>query len=102
MAKPVTVTISHDLGREQAVERIRKGFDQIGGTLGAAIKVDQHWEQDTLKFGARAMGQSVSGKLDVKDKEVLIELVLPTLLAGMAERIASKMKKQGTLLLEKK
>ena len=62
MSKPVTVRMSHDLGRAQAVERIRNGFNQITGTLGVAVKVDQHWEQDTLNFGARVLGQSISGK----------------------------------------
>jgi hypothetical protein len=102
MAKPVTVTVSHELGREKAVERIRNGFDQLGGTLGAAVKMDQRWERDTLHFSARLMGQGVSGRLDVRDKDVVIELLLPALLAGMAQRIAAKMKQKSALLLEKK
>jgi putative polyhydroxyalkanoate system protein len=101
MAKPVTMTISHELGRDAAVRRIQSGFDKVGESLGFGLKLDQRWEGDTLHFGARTMGQAIDGTLDVTDDQVIITLVLPALLAGMAEGIAGKIKKQSTLLLEK-
>ena len=52
MAKPVTVTISHELGREEAYRRIDEGFGKVADGLGFALKLDQHWEGDTLAFEA--------------------------------------------------
>ncbi|MCC0028918.1 MAG: polyhydroxyalkanoic acid system family protein [Brucellaceae bacterium] len=102
MAKPVSVTISHDLGREAALERIRNGFDRVSDGLGFGVKLDQEWQGDTLHFGAKAMGQSISGELDTFDDHVRVTLVLPALLAGMADMIMGKIQKQSALLLEKK
>jgi hypothetical protein len=102
MAKPVIVTINHDLGRQAAVDRIRGGFAQLTGTLGAAASINQRWEGDTMHFDAKALGQVATGRLDVFDKEVRIELQLSGLLGTMAGAIASRMKQKGTLLLEKK
>ena len=102
MPKPVVMTISHELGRAAAVDRIRSGFDRIGSTLGIAVHFDQRWEGDTLHFDAKAMGQAVSGKLDVHDTDVVIELLLPALLAGFASKIGARLKRESALLLEKK
>ncbi len=102
MAKPVTVTVSHELGREAALDRIRNGFDRFGDGLGFGVKLDQDWQGDTLHFGAKAMGQSIKGQVEVFDEHVSITLLLPALLAGLAEMIGGRVKEQGTLMLEKK
>ena len=34
MAKPVSITVSHELGRAAAVARLRQGVDRIRDTLG--------------------------------------------------------------------
>jgi hypothetical protein len=102
MAKPVSITITHELGRERALERIRSGFDRVGNALGFGVKLDQRWDGDTLHFSARALAQTVSGTLVTDEKSVEITLVLPAFLAGMAEAISGKVRKESTLLLEKK
>lgn len=102
MAKPVSVTVSHELGRDAALERIRSGFDRVGDALGFGVELDQEWRDDTLHFGARAMGQSVSGDVEVFENHIRITLVMPALLAGMADMVLGKIRKQSALLLEKK
>lgn len=102
MAKPVTVTISHELGRDEAYRRIDEGFEKVANGLGFALKLDQRWEGDTLHFDARAMGQMINGTVDVADESVTITVVLPLFLAGLAERIKGNLQKESTILLEKK
>jgi hypothetical protein len=102
MSDPLTITVSHELGREKALERIRNGFGKVTQSLGPGVKLEQRWDDDTLHFDAKVIGQSISGTVEVRAKDVAITLVLPGLLGGMARRIAEKMKKQSTLLLEKK
>lgn len=102
MAKPVTVTISHELGREEARRRISEGFGKVADGLGFAIKLDQRWEGDTMHFDARAVGQVITGQVEVADDNVTVTMILPLFLAGMAERIKGKLQKESTLLLEKK
>ena len=101
MAKPVTINISHDLGREEARRRIEDGFGKVTANIGFG-SLDQRWEGDTLHFEARAMGMTIPGTVEPADTTVTIIVVLPTLLAGMAEMIKGKVEKESTLLLEKK
>lgn len=48
------------------------------------------------------MGQSIDGHLDVMEDQVLVEVKLPWLLAMIADKAKNFIRKQGTLLLEKK
>jgi len=50
----------------------------------------------------RALGQSADGKIDVFDDHVRLEVTLPWLLGKIAEKIIPTIRKEGTLLLEKK
>jgi hypothetical protein len=103
MAKPVIVDIPHDLGREEARCRLEKGFSRIREQIGGkALAMNERWEADRLHFDAAAFGQKVSGRVDVFDKTVRIEVDLPWFLASIAERVQGRLRKQGTLLLGKK
>jgi putative polyhydroxyalkanoate system protein len=102
MAKPVTITISHELGKNAAKSRIDNGFQEVGDRLGFGLTINQRWQSDTMHFDARAMGQTIEGTLEVHEANVVITIVLPMLLAGMAETIKAKLQKESTLLLEKK
>jgi hypothetical protein len=67
------------------------------------IAVDQEsWEGDTLHFRMRALGQTAAGAIEVLDDALRIEISLPWLLAKAADRLLPILRKQTTLLLEKK
>ena len=102
MARPVTITISHDLGREEAQRRIRDGFEKAARNIGFNSEFEQRWDGDTLHFDAKAFGMSANGTVEAAEKTVTVTVVLPALLAGMAEMIKGKVEKESTLLLEKK
>ena len=102
MAKPVTVTVSHELGREGARARIDNGLDSMLGSIGGGmLKFDKRWDGDTMLFDARAMGQSVSGSVVVREGDATVTVRLPLLLAGMAEKISGRIKKDAPKLLGK-
>jgi Putative polyhydroxyalkanoic acid system protein (PHA_gran_rgn) len=63
---------------------------------------DETWTGDHLQFRLTALGQAVSGGIDVADDHVRLEVVLPWLLAMIAEKIQPLIRKEGTLMLEKK
>ena len=102
MAKPVTITISHELGAQTAKSRIDGGFQKVGDKLGFGVKLNQRWEDDVMHFDARAMGQTIEGTVEVLETSAVITVMLPMLLAGMAETIKGKLQKESTVLLEKK
>jgi hypothetical protein len=103
MSAPLTVSIPHRLGKEEAVRRLKGGMSHIVSNLGALITVEQEvWEGDTLTFQMRGFGQSASGTITVFDDSVRIDVMLPWLLAKLGERLLPALKKETTLLLEKK
>lgn len=103
MARMVEVTIPHELGRDEARRRIDKGFTQLIEPLGQALRVDRRdWNGDSLEFAATALGQRISGSLDVDEREVRVHLALPWLLAVTLERMTPLIRKRGEILLEHK
>lgn len=103
MAKPVSITISHDLGRDGALNRLRGGVDSIRDRLGMVRMqlVEERWEGDSLHFGVAALGHTVRGRVDVEDALVRVEVTLPWMLAVFAEKLKIGVEKQGQILLEK-
>ena len=103
MSETVTVVVGHSLGKDEAVARLKDGFARTHGQLGSLIAVDEEtWEGDTLRFRMRALGQSATGSIEVLHDALRIQLSLPTLLAQAAKWLLPTLRKQATLLLEKK
>lgn len=105
MSRPVTVTISHDLGKEEARRRVRDGFGRLQRQMtgGMMFKFTEEWTaEDTLTFEANGLGQHIDGQIDIFPQHVRIVVTLPGLLATIAETITGKVEKEGRLLLEKK
>jgi hypothetical protein len=99
----VRVSISHRLGKGEAVRRIKEGFARTEGHLGTMIAIEQQtWEGDTLRFRVRALGQTAAARIEVLEDELRIEVSLPALLAKAANRLLSVLRKEATRLLEKK
>jgi hypothetical protein len=99
----VTVVIGHRLGKVEAVRRLKEGFACTDGHLGPMIAMEQEtWEGDTLRFRMRAFGQIAAARIDVLEDALRVEVSLPWLLAKAAKRLLSIVRKEATLLLEKK
>jgi hypothetical protein len=105
MARPITVTLTHSLGLEEARRRVREGFGQLSSSLsgGMMFKFSEDWSgEDQLRFEAKGLGQTITGVIDIFPQHVRIQAVLPGVLASIAEIITGKLQKEGALLLEKK
>ena len=103
MAKPLVATVSHELGRRAAKERIAASLDQIRAQLSSfASHVEEQWVDDRLDFRLTALGQTIAGRMDVFDDSVRIEIVLPGMLGFLGGRIASRVQDFGLKLLEPK
>jgi len=102
MSQPLTVTIPHQLGRLEAKSRIEGGIGRLTDQFGPGAKVNHHWAGDKLNFNVEAMGQAVTGALDILDDKVVIAVVLPGFLNFIGGKIKAKLEKEGHLMLEKK
>lgn len=103
MSRAITVTIPHQLGRAEARKRIEEGFASFSQHMGAvAGALSKSWSGDQLSFAFAALGQKISGTIDVEDAAIRLEVLLPNLLAMMADKVKRRLKTEGQLLLEKK
>jgi Putative polyhydroxyalkanoic acid system protein (PHA_gran_rgn) len=104
MSTPITITIPHKLGRAEARSRVEASIGNFKDKMGKAGmgKIQHAWSEDKLGFHAQAFGQNITGRIDVRDSELKIEVDLPTFLTAFADKIVCKLKKEGAVLLEKK
>ena len=103
MSKPLVVSIPHHLGKEEAARRLKSGLGSVRTSYGHLFNVQEEtWSGDRLQFRVSALGQGVSGTIDVADDQVHLQVFLPWLLSKLAEAIQPLVRKEGTLLLEKK
>ncbi len=103
MSETVSVIVGHRLGKVEAVRRLKDGFARTSGHLGAMIAMEQEtWQGDTLRFRMRALGQTAAASIEVLEDALRIEVSLPWLLAQAAKRLLPILRKEATLLLEKK
>src|SRR5947207_11546947 len=103
MTAPLVVSIPHRLGKQEAVRRLKAGLGQARTNFSHLMSVDEEvWNGDCLTFRLRALGQSANGMIDVAEDHLRLEVSLPWLLAKLSERFVPAIRKEGTLLLEKK
>ena len=99
MSRPLIVSIPHRLGREEAARRIKSGLTAARANYSALLTIhEETWSGDRLAFNLSALGQSAVGFIDVADDHVR----LPWPLAVVAEKLTPAIRKEGTLMLEKK
>jgi hypothetical protein len=103
LSRPLIVSIPHRLGREEATRRIKSGLTAARTNYSALLTIhEETWSGDRLAFNLSALGQSAVGFIDVADDHVRLEVALPWLLAVVAEKFTPAIRKEGTLMLEKK
>jgi hypothetical protein len=100
---PLVVLLPHRLGKEEAVRRLKTGLRGARESYSHLLTVDEEtWQGDRLTFRVRALGQSAGGVIEVFEDQLRLEVALPWLLAKLTERLVPTIRKEGTLLLEKK
>lgn len=103
MDKPIVVDLPHNLGADEAKRRMRGGIGKLKDHIpGGSAEVQSNWEGDRMNLRVQAMGQEVAGHMDVKEKTVRVELMLPGMLAMFARPIEAMLRSSGTELLEDK
>ena len=103
MSKPLIVSIPHRLGREEAERRIRSGLATARANYSTFVNIhDETWSGDRLTFSISMLGQPATGLMDIADDHVRLEVTLPWLLAMIAEKFTPAIRKDVTLMLEKK
>jgi hypothetical protein len=101
--KTIDVSIPHRLTRDEARSRIQGGAARLRSQFGGQVaQVEETWKDYHADFKFAAMGQSITGRMDVEEHAVKLSVDLPWMLALIAEKIRGKVEQEGRKLLEKK
>src|SRR3989344_1039189 len=99
MSKPVVVSIPHELGRAGAGRRSEGGLGRLTSQIGAVGEIKQAWEGDLLRFSLQAIGQTVTGTIDVQEHEARLGVYLPGIFAMIANKVKGPLRDEGQILL---
>ena len=102
MSAPLVVSIPHNLGREEAIRRLKSGLTRAASSFPILNVDEERWDDNRMIFRVRALGQAASGHIDVEDDHVRVEVTLPWLLQRFAEMAQRVIKNRGNLLLTKR
>jgi Putative polyhydroxyalkanoic acid system protein (PHA_gran_rgn) len=103
MSEPLVCTISHRLGKAEALRRLRKGFAELPASFTPLFRIsDRRWSGDRFEFTLSALAQLITGTVDVADDYVRVEVVLPRLLGRLLSQIPGLIQRETRLMLEKK
>jgi Putative polyhydroxyalkanoic acid system protein (PHA_gran_rgn) len=103
MTKPLLVTLPHNLGKAEAIRRLKSGLANAASKFAPLLKVDEEtWRGDQLSFRVTVLRQQLAGTIEVGEENVRLEVMLPWILATLAHRAQTLIQQKGTLLLEKK
>jgi hypothetical protein len=103
MPEPLTVTISHRLGRDKAKRRLDAGLGQVRAQLAPLVSsLTYAWDGYRLDFDITAIRQRVTGTIQVEDDVIRVEIGLPLLLRVLSSVIAARVEGETRLLLSRR
>jgi Putative polyhydroxyalkanoic acid system protein (PHA_gran_rgn) len=102
VARPPVVSIPHELGKDEAIRRMKAGLGSVKTGYGQLLQVNEEiWSGDRLAFRVTALKQQASGTIDASEDHVRLEVTLPWLLAGLAHGAQAMIRERGARMLEK-
>jgi hypothetical protein len=95
------VAVPHSLSRAEARRRLESKKDKIASFVpGGMAEVETYWQgEDRMMMVIRAMGQELTGHVDVEDAQVVFELELPLALSFVEPMVKSTLEEKGRKLL---
>lgn len=96
----LNLTIPHQLGRQQATERIHHFIEQLREDYGDQVSnLSQSWNGNALDFGFHAYGLAIQGTMTVNDEHLQLDGNLPTAAFLFKGKIESAIRKELSKLL---
>lgn len=98
------VALPHNLGREEVRRRLSSRSHEIGDMIpGGLAQVSSQWpSEDQMLLTVDAMGQKITGDIEIYEAQVVIEFDLPPALSFFRPMIEGAVRSNATRLLEKK
>ena len=103
MNRSITLTLPHSLSQPEARRRVVEALGELERHAAQAkLGSFQHgWQGERASFVAHALGQEVSGHVEVLANSVAMEVTLPAFLAFVANAVRGRLQAEGHKLLSK-
>jgi hypothetical protein len=99
---PLVVSMPHRLGRQEAKRRVDAGVSRLGPELAAVVGgLDHSWNADALNFRATALWQTITGRIEVLDDAVRVEIDLPWMMRLLGDTITKRVRGRALAMPEK-
>ena len=100
MSKQITISLPHNLSEAEVKSRLASAITDARAKHPAALKsATETWNGNRMDFRATAMGQTITGSVDIQPKVVHVSVDLPFMLAMLANRIRPQIESEGRKLL---
>ena len=95
------VAIPHTLDNAEVRHRLSSRTPELAGFIpGGLATVDHDWiDDDHMRLVVGALGQSVVARLDLEERQVVVNIELPPALAFVGGAIEKAIRDKGTKLL---
>jgi len=95
------VEIPHNLDKATARERLRANSHKIAEQFpGGMAQVETSWpDEDTMAMHVRAMGQELSGRVELEEGKLVFNVVLPAALSFVEPIISGAIRQSGQKLI---
>ncbi|MDR7102650.1 polyhydroxyalkanoic acid system family protein [Croceicoccus sp. BE223] len=95
------VAVPHSLSKEEVRRRLDSKQDSIANFVpGGMADIETEWaSEDRMLMTIRAMGQALTGNVDIEDSEVVFTIDLPPALSFVEPMIQGALADKGRKLL---
>lgn len=94
------IALPHSLGKEEARRRVRERSGEIANFVPGFASVSTVWAgDDRMNLTVGAMGQELTGAIEVGENEVAFTVELPAALGFIEPMIRSQIEAKGRKLL---
>lgn len=94
------IAIPHSIGKDEARRRIRERSGEIANFVAGFASVSTAWQgEDRMNLTVGAMGQEMTGAIEVGENEVAFTVELPAALSFVEPMIRGQIEAKGRKLL---
>ena len=94
------IAIPHSIGKDEARRRIRERSGEIANFVPGFASVSTNWQgEDRMNLTVGAMGQEMTGAIEVGESEVAFTVELPAALSFVEPMIRGQIEAKGRKLL---
>jgi len=103
VAKKITMSFAHELGQAEVKRRLENAIADARSEFPDALKGAQgSWPTDNrMEFHAVAMGQAITGFVDIQPRVVHVSVDLPFMLSLFAGKLRPRIEQEAQRLLAK-